>query len=76
MDKIWYRYPSKLEVIDRCGGDEKNEWSHRTNKSRTLKTKTNQKKLCFPTFYKLAATEANGHISQRIYQISTLLTTE
>ena len=43
MDKIWYRYPSKLEVIDRCGGDEKTEWPHRTNKSRTLKTKTKQK---------------------------------
>jgi len=25
MDKIWYRNPSKLEVIGRCGGDEKNE---------------------------------------------------
>jgi len=23
MDKIWYRNPSKLEVIGRCGGDEK-----------------------------------------------------
>ena len=24
MDKIWYRNPSKSEVICRCGGDEKN----------------------------------------------------
>ena len=24
MDKIWYRNPSKSEVIGRCGGDEKN----------------------------------------------------
>ena len=23
MDKIWYRNPSKSEVIDRCGRDEK-----------------------------------------------------
>jgi len=23
MDKIWYRNPSKSEVIGRCGGDEK-----------------------------------------------------
>ena len=23
MDMIWYRNPSKSEVIDRCGGDEK-----------------------------------------------------
>jgi len=25
MDKIWYRNPSKSEVIGRCGGDEKDE---------------------------------------------------
>jgi len=25
MDKIWYRNPSKSEVIGRCGVDEKNE---------------------------------------------------
>jgi len=25
MDKIWYRNPSKSEVIGRCGGDEKSE---------------------------------------------------
>ena len=37
MDKIWYRNPSKSEVIDRCGGDEKNEWPRKTDKSRTLK---------------------------------------
>jgi len=36
MDKIWYRIPSKLEVIGRCGGDEKTEWPRRTDKSRTL----------------------------------------
>ena len=28
---------SKSQVIGRCGGDEKTEWSHRTDKSRTLK---------------------------------------
>jgi len=37
MDKIWYRNPSKSEVIDRCGGDEKNEWPRRTDKCRKLK---------------------------------------
>ena len=37
MDKIWYRNPSKSEVIGRCGGDKKNEWPRRTDKSRTLK---------------------------------------
>jgi len=25
MDRIWYRNPSKSEVIGRCGGDEKTE---------------------------------------------------
>ena len=37
MDKIWDRNPSKWEFIGRCGGDEKNEWPLRTDKSRTLK---------------------------------------
>ena len=37
MDKIWYRNPSKSEVIDRCGGDEKTEWPRRTDKNQTLK---------------------------------------
>ena len=40
MDKIWYRNPSKSEVIGRCGGDEKTEWPHRTDKCRMLKNKT------------------------------------
>ena len=39
MDKIWYRNPSKSEVIGRCGRDEKNEWSRRTDKSWMLKKK-------------------------------------
>ena len=37
MDKIWYRNPSKSEVIGCCGGDEKTEWPRRTDKSRALK---------------------------------------
>ena len=36
MDKIWYRNPSKSEVIGQCGGDEKIDWPRRTDKSRTL----------------------------------------
>jgi len=32
MDKIWYRNPSKCEVISRCGRDEKTEWTRRTTK--------------------------------------------
>ena len=42
MDKTWDRNPSKLEVIDRCGVDEKTEWPCRTDKNRTLK-KTQKK---------------------------------
>jgi len=32
MDKIWYKNPSKSEVIGRCGGNEKNEWPRKTVK--------------------------------------------
>ena len=41
----WIKEPVlrfSLQVTGNCGGDEKNEWSHRTDKSRTLK---NQKKI-------------------------------
>ena len=41
MDKIWDRNPSKSEVIGCCGGDEKTEWSRRTDKSQTLKKQKN-----------------------------------
>jgi len=44
MDKIWSRNPSKSEIIGRCGGDEQNEWSRRTDKSRNLK-KQKQKNI-------------------------------
>ena len=37
MVKIWDRNPSKSEVIGRCGGDEKTEWSRRSDRSWTLK---------------------------------------
>ena len=37
MDKIWYRNPSKSEVIGRCGGDEKTNDDAEPTKSRTLK---------------------------------------
>ena len=37
MDKIWYRNPSKSGVFGRCGGDEKTQWPHRTDKSQTIK---------------------------------------
>jgi len=36
MDKIWYRNPSKWEVIGWCGGDEKTNDHAEPTKSRTL----------------------------------------
>ena len=45
MDKIWYRNPSKSEVIGHCGGDDKNEWPRRTNKIRKLKTHTQKQTI-------------------------------
>ena len=38
--------PSKFEVIGRCGGDEKTERPHRTDKSRTLKKQKQQQLQC------------------------------
>ena len=39
MDKIWYRNPSKSEVIGRCGGDEKKTDHAEPTNSRRLKKK-------------------------------------
>ena len=58
MDKIWYRNPSKSEVIGRCDRDEKTEWPRRTDKSRMLKkTKKTQP---HPDHEKLVNTEATN----------------
>jgi len=40
MDNIWDVNPSKSEVIDRCGGDETNEWPHRTDTVERDNTRT------------------------------------
>ena len=53
MDKIWYRDPSKSEVIGRCGGDEKNECPRRTNKKSNAK-KTNKKLQCVWGYFRTA----------------------
>jgi len=37
MSTLFDRNPSKSEVIGRCGGDGKTEWSRRNDKSRTQK---------------------------------------
>ena len=41
-----FKKPSKSEVIGRCGGNEKTEWSRRTDKSRTLKFKKKSSTKC------------------------------
>ena len=43
MHKILDRNPSMSAAIGRCGGDEKNEWPRRTDKSRPLKINNNKK---------------------------------
>ena len=49
MDKIWYRNPSKSEVIGRCGGEEKtNDHADPTKKSNVKKKKrTNHLKVIY-----------------------------
>ena len=45
MDKIWYRNPSKSEVIGRCGGDEKTRMTtqngQKSNAKKPISNKTN-----------------------------------
>jgi len=40
MDKIWYRNPSKSEVIGRCFGDEKTKDHAELTKVETLKKRS------------------------------------
>ena len=39
MDKIWYRNPSKSEVIGRYGGDEQNRMTTQNRQQSTAKKK-------------------------------------
>ena len=39
MDKIWYRNPSKSEVIGRCGGVKKTMTTHNRQNSNAKKRK-------------------------------------
>jgi len=41
MDKIWYRNPSKSEVIGRCGGDEKNRMTTQNRQKSNAKNNNN-----------------------------------
>ena len=45
INKFWdKKNPLKSEVIGRCGGDEKNEWPCRTDKSNANRSKSNRTK--------------------------------
>ena len=48
MDNIWYRNPSKSEVIGRCGGDEK------TTKTTQNRQKSNVNKNKIEKIYTFA----------------------
>ena len=45
MDKIWYRNPSKSELIGRCGRDEKKQLTTQADKSRNAKYLKKMKKI-------------------------------
>ena len=51
MDKIWDRNPSKSEVIDRCGGDEKTRMT--TQNRQKSNAKKQQKDSLFTINVKL-----------------------
>ena len=68
MDKIWYRNPSKSEVIGRCGGDEKKRMTTQNRqKSNAKKNKKNKKN--FPGGIYRILHELTFHIN--IYQTSS-----
>ena len=50
MDKIWYRNPSKLEVIGRCGGDEKNRMTTQ-NRQKSNAEKEKKKNITIQLYY-------------------------
>ena len=53
MDKIWYRNPSKSEIIGRCGGDEKkrmttqNRQKSNAKKNKKIKNHPNNAHCCY-----------------------------
>ena len=54
MNKIWYRNPSKSEVIGRCGGDEKTEWPRITDNKSNAKKNRFKKKMWYVSFQMIA----------------------
>ena len=53
MDKIWYRHPSKLEVIGRCGGMKKtNDHAEPTKVERYKKNHKKNRHALIKVIYK------------------------
>ena len=66
MDKIWYRNPSKSEVIGGCGGDEKPRMTTQNRqKSNAKKSIRNQILLAYNCF-KYVLLKLVPHSEQRI----------
>ena len=51
MDTIWYRNPSKSELIGRCGGDEKTNDHAEPLKLHTQKTATKNNNIIYQRYF-------------------------
>ena len=83
MDKIWYRNPSKWEVIGHCGGDEKKRMtaqnrqkSNAKNKTKKNQPKHTQKDLNInPTSVIVKVNQTNQHIYVHKLRTRTIILT-
>ena len=83
MDKIWYRNPSKWEVIGHCGGDEKKRMtaqnrqkSNAKNKTKKNQPKHTQKDLNInPTSVIVKVNQTNQHIYFHKLRTRTIILT-
>ena len=84
MDKIWYRNPSKSEVIDSCGGDEKKELPRRTDKKSIAYQNVNSllnlpnlslSSYCEPSLHSAAFPQFCRHCVSNICYVSMMSTT-
>ena len=68
MDKIWYRNPSKSEVIVRCAGDEKTGMTAQNRQKSNAKNKN--KKHTQKTKYKSNIRHRESESAQSTYLFS------
>ena len=69
MYKIWYRNPSKSEVIGRCGGVEKTEWPRRTDKSRMLKKRKKRTCSCLHDYQRRLLVSVHFQMNYLLYHL-------